>query len=71
MISSVTTFTRTETFTPTKPSAALEKGFERPSGARADMRQKATKVLGWNAEVPFEEGMQRTIAWYREAKGID
>ncbi len=26
----------------------------------------AAKLLGWRARVPFEEGLRRTIAWYRE-----
>lgn len=33
-------------------------------------REKAARVLGWEATTPFEEGMQHTIAWYRKAKGL-
>lgn len=30
---------------------------------------KARKVLGWQATVPYEEGVPRTIAWYRQVAG--
>ncbi|MCX6349182.1 MAG: GDP-mannose 4,6-dehydratase, partial [Candidatus Aureabacteria bacterium] len=30
--------------------------------------RKAKKVLGWKARVPMEEGLKKTIAWYRENK---
>jgi len=29
---------------------------------------RAEKEFGWKAEVPFEEGLRRTIAWYRERR---
>lgn len=29
-------------------------------------RSKAEKILGWEPEVSFEEGLNRTIQWYRE-----
>ena len=28
----------------------------------------AERVLGWRPEVPFEEGLARTVAWYREVE---
>jgi dTDP-glucose 4,6-dehydratase len=28
--------------------------------------EKAKKVLGWEATTSFEEGLERTVAWYRE-----
>jgi nucleoside-diphosphate-sugar epimerase len=28
---------------------------------------RARRDLGWSPEVPFEVGIQRTVAWYREA----
>jgi UDP-glucose 4-epimerase len=28
---------------------------------------RAREVLGWSPQVPFEEGLARTIAWYRES----
>jgi nucleoside-diphosphate-sugar epimerase len=27
---------------------------------------KARKLLGWEAKVDLDEGLMRTIAWYRE-----
>jgi UDP-glucose 4-epimerase len=35
-------------------------------GGRTVSADKAEKELGWTAKVPFEEGMRRYIAWYRE-----
>ncbi len=29
--------------------------------------EKAARLLGWRARVPFEEGLKHTIEWYREA----
>jgi len=26
---------------------------------------RAKSVLGWTPEVPFEEGLKRTVAWYQ------
>lgn len=31
---------------------------------------KVKKVLGWEPKVKFEEGMKRTIDWYKSVKGI-
>lgn len=31
--------------------------------------EKASRMLGWKAQMPFEEGLKRTIAWYRENAG--
>lgn len=33
-------------------------------------RAKSEDVLGWQAKTSFDEGMRRTIEWYRGAKGI-
>ena len=30
---------------------------------------KAQRLLGWRAEVSFEEGLERTIAWYKANRG--
>lgn len=30
---------------------------------------RAMRRLGWKAQMPFEEGLRRTIAWYRENAG--
>jgi len=27
---------------------------------------RAKQLFGWSAQVPFEEGMRRTIDWFRE-----
>src|SRR5262249_41254962 len=27
---------------------------------------KAERLLGWRARTPFDEGLERTVAWYRE-----
>jgi GDP-L-fucose synthase len=29
---------------------------------------RAERLLGWRARTPFEEGLKRTIAWYREQR---
>lgn len=29
---------------------------------------RAERELGWKAEIPFEEGMRRTVAWYRQKR---
>ena len=29
---------------------------------------KASKLLGWTASTPFEEGMRRTVDWYIEER---
>lgn len=31
----------------------------------------AKKLLGWRPEVPFEEGVMRTIRWYQETKSVE
>lgn len=28
--------------------------------------ERAARILGWRPQVPFEEGLARTVAWYRE-----
>ena len=32
---------------------------------------RAREVLGWEPKVSFDDGMARTIAWFREARGLD
>jgi GDP-L-fucose synthase len=27
---------------------------------------RAKEYFGWQAQVPFEEGMRRTVAWFKE-----
>jgi dTDP-glucose 4,6-dehydratase len=36
-----------------------------PKVRRPDIT-RAMEVLGWQPKVPFDEGMRRTIAWFRE-----
>jgi GDP-L-fucose synthase len=31
--------------------------------------RRAKELLGWEAQMPFEEGLKRTIAWFREHRG--
>ena len=28
--------------------------------------EKAERLLGWRAQTSFEDGLERTVAWYRE-----
>ena len=40
-----------------------------PRVRRPDI-SKARRVLGWEPRVPFEEGMEKTIAWFRTHLGL-
>lgn len=44
----------------------------KPNGQprRALDTSRAEKYFGFKAKMPFEEGLRRTIAWYRENKGL-
>jgi GDP-L-fucose synthase len=44
---------------------------EKPDGQprRCLDTRKAEQVAGFRARIPFEEGLRRTIAWYREQQG--
>jgi GDP-L-fucose synthase len=44
----------------------------KPNGQprRALDTSRAEKYFGFKAQMPFEEGLRRTIAWYRENKGV-
>jgi UDP-glucose 4-epimerase len=46
---------------------AIEHTPGRPGAyaAKHVSREKAAELLGWTAEIPFDEGMRRTFAWYR------
>jgi dTDP-glucose 4,6-dehydratase len=33
---------------------------------RYSLRSDKTRALGWAAQVRFEEGLEQTVAWYRE-----
>jgi GDP-L-fucose synthase len=43
---------------------------EKPDGQprRCLDTSRAARLLGWSAKTPFEEGLRRTIAWYREQR---
>jgi GDP-L-fucose synthase len=44
---------------------------DRPNGTpRRKMDNSKLKSLGWNAKVNFDEGLKRTIAWYKKEKGL-
>jgi nucleoside-diphosphate-sugar epimerase len=34
------------------------------------MDNSKLKSLGWSAKVNFDEGLKRTIAWYKKEKGL-
>lgn len=44
---------------------------DRPDGQprRCLDTTRAKTLLGWQAQVPLEEGLRRTIAWWRESRG--
>jgi dTDP-glucose 4,6-dehydratase len=51
-----------------KPDAVIACVGDRPGQVfrhTADVG-KAARLLGWTPQVPFEQGLERTIAWYRE-----
>lgn len=31
---------------------------------------RARQLLGWSAQMPFEEGLRRTISWWRKSQGV-
>lgn len=37
-----------------------------PAQRRPDLQLAARELAGWRARVPYEEGINRTIAWFRE-----
>ncbi len=39
------------------------------SHGAASTPERAAKLLGWRAQVGFEDGMKRTIEWYRANRG--
>jgi dTDP-glucose 4,6-dehydratase len=51
-----------------KPSTLKEFVEERPGQVRRHVgsTEKAERLLGWRARTPLEEGLARTVAWYRE-----
>jgi dTDP-glucose 4,6-dehydratase len=51
-----------------KPSMLKEFVDERPGQVRRHLGStaKAERLLGWRARTPLEEGLRRTIEWYRD-----
>jgi dTDP-glucose 4,6-dehydratase len=51
-----------------KPSTLKEFVEERPGQVRRHVgsTEKAERLLDWRARTPLEEGLARTVAWYRE-----
>jgi dTDP-glucose 4,6-dehydratase len=51
-----------------KPSSLKQFVDERPGQVRrhAGSTEKAERLLGWRACTSLEEGLERTVAWYRE-----
>jgi GDP-L-fucose synthase len=44
---------------------------DKPNGTpRRKMDNSKLKNLGWNSKVNFDEGLKRTIAWYKKEKGL-
>jgi dTDP-glucose 4,6-dehydratase len=51
-----------------RPSSLRENVEERPGQVRRHIgsTDKAEQLLGWRARTAFEDGLERTVAWYRE-----
>jgi dTDP-glucose 4,6-dehydratase len=51
-----------------RPSSLRENVEERPGQVRRHVGStaKAAELLGWRARTRFEDGLERTVAWYRE-----
>jgi dTDP-glucose 4,6-dehydratase len=51
-----------------KPATLKERVPDRPGQVRRHIgsTEKAERLLGWRARTSFEEGLERTVAWYRE-----
>jgi GDP-L-fucose synthase len=44
---------------------------DKPNGTpRRKMDNSKLKSLGWSAKVNFDEGLKRTIEWYKKEKGL-
>ena len=44
---------------------------DKPNGTpRRKMDNSKLNALGWNAKVDFNEGLKRTIEWYKKEKGM-
>src|SRR5581483_2019098 len=51
-----------------KPASLKSNVEERPGQVDRHIgsTEKAAALLGWSARTSFEEGLQRTVAWYRD-----
>jgi dTDP-glucose 4,6-dehydratase len=51
-----------------RPASLRENVEERPGQVRRHIgsTDKAEELLGWRARTAFEDGLERTVAWYRE-----
>jgi dTDP-glucose 4,6-dehydratase len=51
-----------------RPGSLRENVEERPGQVRRHIgsTDKAEELLGWRARTAFEDGLERTVAWYRE-----
>lgn len=51
-----------------KPLSLMRRVTDRPGHDRryAITTEKIEKATGWHAEVPFEQGLQQTIDWYKQ-----
>jgi dTDP-glucose 4,6-dehydratase len=51
-----------------KPESLVENVYDRPGQVYCHISsvEKAQKLLGWKSEVSLEEGLDRTVSWYRE-----
>ena len=52
-----------------KPNVLLQHKIEREIDAQYLSAEKAQARLGWRAEVSLDEGLRRTIEWYRARLG--
>lgn len=54
-----------------KPYSLMQSVKDRPGHDRryAITTEKLEKISGWRPQVPFEEGLERTIRWYQENPG--
>jgi GDP-L-fucose synthase len=44
---------------------------DKPNGTpRRKMDNSKLKALGWKSQVTFDEGLKRTIEWYKMEKGL-
>jgi dTDP-glucose 4,6-dehydratase len=51
-----------------KPASLKQFVDERPGQVRRHVgsTEKAERLLGWRARTPIDEGLERTVAWYRD-----